>query len=159
MPNTPPPVPPVPAAVRLIFETDGNQVRLISEQPVDVAIPGFDISQSSDPGYYIDTRDAGGNTLVRVAARDAFPPSVEVFPEKAGDPIQRIAPPVRKGAFSVLVPATQKTRSVSLVKLEVGTEVPRGIGEGTSGPLRATTTVKEIATFQLTSTTKQGEQP
>lgn len=156
MPNTPPPV---PAAVRLIFETDGDQVRLISEQPLDVAIPGFDISQSSDPGYYIDTRDAGGNTLTRVAARDAFPPSVEVFPEKAGDPIRRIAPPLRKGAFSVLVPATQKTRSVSLVKLEVGTGTPRGIDEGTSGPLRATTTVREIANFELNSTAKQGEQP
>jgi hypothetical protein len=156
MPNTPPPV---PAAVRLIFETDGSQVRLISEQPVDVAIPGFDIAQTSDPGYYIDTRDAGGNTLTRVAARDAFPPSVEVFPEKAGDPIQRITPPVRKGAFSVLVPATQKTRSVSLVKLEVGTEAPRGLAEGTSGPLRSTTKIKEIANFQLKSIAKQGEQP
>lgn len=154
-----PTTPPTPAAVRLIFETDGDQVHLISEQPVDVAIPGFDIAQTSDPGYYIDTRDARGNTLTRVAARDAFPPSVEVFPEKAGDPIQRIAPPMKKGAFSVLVPTTQKARSVSLVKIEFGAEAPRGITEGTSGPLRSTTTVKDIANFPLKSIANQGEQP
>jgi hypothetical protein len=84
---------------------------------------------------------------------------VEVFPEKAGDPIQRIAPPVRKGAFSVLVPATQKTRSVSSVKLEVGFEEPKGFAEGTSGPIRSTTKINEIANFQLKSIAKQGEQP
>ena len=31
-------------AIRLIFEYEGDQVRLISQQPVDVAITGFDIS-------------------------------------------------------------------------------------------------------------------
>ena len=33
-------------AMRLIFEYEGDQVRLVSQQPVDVAITGFDIART-----------------------------------------------------------------------------------------------------------------
>src|SRR5689334_19853338 len=59
-------------AVRLIFEYDGDQVRLISQQPVDVAITGADLAQVDHPGFYVDARDPQDQTLARVAARNAF---------------------------------------------------------------------------------------
>ncbi len=68
-------------AMRLIFEYEGDQVRLVSQQPVDVAITGFDIARTQRPGWHVDTRDAAGRTLARVPARDAFSASAEVFPE------------------------------------------------------------------------------
>src|SRR4029077_16389075 len=82
----PPPSPnpdpePVPTnAVRLIFEYEGDQVRLVSQHPVNIAISGFDIAQEEQPGYFVDTRDAAGQTLARVRIREAFATSVEVFP-------------------------------------------------------------------------------
>ena len=69
--------------VRLIFEYEGDQVRLVSQQPVDMAITGFDIAQTEHPGFYVDSRDAGGATLARVAAHAAFAGSAEVFPGEA----------------------------------------------------------------------------
>ena len=78
-------------AMRLIFEYEGDQVRLVSQQPVDVAITGFDIARAQHPGWYVDTRDATGRALARVPARDAFSGGAEVFPEQHGEPITRVA--------------------------------------------------------------------
>src|SRR5215471_18695567 len=66
-------------ALRLIFEYEGDRVRLVSQQDVDVAVTGFDLPDVHPPGYYVDSRDAGNQTLARVAARDAFGSSTEVF--------------------------------------------------------------------------------
>src|SRR4051812_46235570 len=49
-------------AVRLIFEYDGDQVRLVSQQPVDVALTDADIVQPHATGFFVDARDAGGQT-------------------------------------------------------------------------------------------------
>ena len=38
-----------PAAVRLIFEYEGDQVRLVAQQRVDVAVPGLDLDVSPMP--------------------------------------------------------------------------------------------------------------
>jgi len=76
-------------AMRLIFEYEGDQVRLVSQQPVDVAITGLDIAKTQHPGWYIDTRDASGRALARVPARDAFSSGAEVFPEQHGGPLER----------------------------------------------------------------------
>src|SRR5262245_2333620 len=59
-------------AMRLIFEYEGNQVRLVSQQPVEMAITGSDLARVEHPGYYVDTRDASDRTLARVPARNAF---------------------------------------------------------------------------------------
>ena len=45
-------------AVRLIFEYEGDDVRLVAQQPVDVAVPGFDLAQVPHPGHYVETRTA-----------------------------------------------------------------------------------------------------
>ena len=74
-------------AVRLIFEYDGDQVRLVSQQPVDVALTSADLVQTDSPGFYVDSRDNRERTLVTVAARNAFSGSAEVFPEQPGEPI------------------------------------------------------------------------
>lgn len=91
-------------SMRLIFEYEGDQVRLISQQAVDVAITGFDISRAAHPGYYVDTQDSDGRTLARVSARDAFSRSTEVFPEQPGQPITRVDVEGARGAFTVVVP-------------------------------------------------------
>lgn len=136
-------------AMRLIFEYEGDQVRLVSQQPVDVAVTGFDLARTQQPGYYIDTRAAGGQTLARVPARGAFAGSAEVFPEKPGQPITRVNVAVPRGAFTVVVPVAAGTRDVSVVRVAPP-------GPGAAQPAGAATTavpgaaeVQEIATFPL----------
>src|SRR5262245_41273856 len=104
-------------AMRLIFEYEGDQVRLVSQQPVDLAITGFDIARAQHPGYYVDTRDAAGRTLARLPARAAFTGSAEVFPEQPGEPITRVDVPKPRGAFTVVVPVPEGADHVTIVQL------------------------------------------
>jgi hypothetical protein len=83
--------PPSPTrAVRLIFEYDGNQVRLVGQVPVEMTVTSVDVTPSEGPAYYVDTRDAADQTLARVTAHGAFATSAEVFPEQPGQPIVRV---------------------------------------------------------------------
>ena len=136
-------------AMRLIFEYEGDSVRLVSQTPVDVAITGFDVARTERSGYYVDTRDSGGRTLARVPARGAFSGSAEVFPEQPGELITRVDVPTPRGAFTVVVPAPTGADHVSIVRVAPArpdTALPSG---------RATTAVEggpeitELAKFPL----------
>ena len=111
-------------AIRLIFEYEGEVVRLISQQPVEMAVAGSDISELDPAVHYIDTRDAAGKTLARVKARGAFSTSAEVFPEQAGEPITRVDIPTPKGAFTVVLPITDNADHFTLVKIAPGVQAP-----------------------------------
>ena len=97
-------------AVRLIFEYEGDRVRLVSEQPVEMAVTGFDLPRV-DPGYYVESRDARESDAGSRAGARRVRASMEVFPEKPGDPITRIDVDQPKGAFTVVVPAPETDRS------------------------------------------------
>ena len=65
----------------------------------------------------MDTRDASGRTLARVAARGAFPDSVEVFPERQGEPMTRLPVDRPRGAFTIIVPVPQNADHVRVVQV------------------------------------------
>jgi hypothetical protein len=141
--------PPPTLAMRLIFEYEGDQVRLVSQMPVDLLITGFDLTRTQRAGYYVDTRDASGQTLARVPARNVFSTSTEVFPEQPGEAITRVELPVPRGAFTVVVPAPSGADSVSLVRLAPrapDTAQPSATALGAADRPLATT---EIAKFSL----------
>jgi hypothetical protein len=132
-------------AVRLIFEYEGDRVRLISQQVVDMAVTGFDLPDVAQPGYYVDARDAQNRTLARVVARGAFGSSMEVFPQKPGDPITRIDVDQPRGAFSVVVPAPESTDHVTV--LQLAERAPRAPGEPAAGAAE----VIDLVSFPLTA--------
>ena len=106
-------------AVRLIFEHEGDQLRLVAQQQVEMVVA--DIATGSDaPGYYLDARDSGERTLARVAAPAAFSSSMEVFPERHDEPIARISTPGRRGAFTVTLPAVDAADHVTMVRVDSG---------------------------------------
>ena len=133
--------------MRLIFEYEGDQVRLVSQAPVNLSITGFDLARTQRPGYYIDTRDGAGQTLARVPARNLFSTSTEVFPEQPGDLISRVEMATPRGAFTVVVPAGNGADSVSVVRVAPGVAgvAPDG---GTSAAAPEVTTT-DIAKFAL----------
>jgi len=145
-------------ALRLIFEYDGDQVHLVSQQPVEMAITGFDIARTEHPGYYVDTRDAANRTLSRVPARNAFFASMEVFPENPGEKITRIDVAKPRGAFTVVIPAPEDADHVSLVQVIPGKlDVLVPAGRATS-LVEGATQVVELARFSLKSNTEEGGQ-
>ncbi|MBS0171978.1 MAG: hypothetical protein JSR62_16650 [Nitrospira sp.] len=136
-------------AMRLIFEYEGDQLRLVSQQPVDVAITGFDISRAVRPGHYVDTRDASGRILARVPARDAFSQSAEIFPEEPGKPITRLPLERATGAFTVVVPVPAGADRVTVVRVTPARRDAPGITTPGTSSLPGDSEVKELANFTL----------
>ena len=103
-----------PAAVRLIFEYEGDTVRLVSQEPVDVDIPRFTpTEQPAD--HFVETRNDQGALLARVPVRGSFVQSTEVFPEDHNEAITRIDT-AASGAFTVVVPAQDDAVRVAVMR-------------------------------------------
>jgi len=103
-------------ATRFIFEYDGDQLRLVTQQSVEIVVPV--ISPTADaPGYYLDARDAAERTLARAEAHGAFTRSTEVFPEHLDEPIARIDVPQQRGAFIVTLPTVEAADHVTVVRI------------------------------------------
>ena len=141
------------AAVRLIFEYEGDTVRLISQQPVQMTVTTPDTGGVDHPGYYVDVRNKEGRALARVPAHAAFASSAEVFPERSGEPITRVDVAKPKGAFTVVVPAAEQASHVTVMRIAPGAAQP-STTPGAAGTRSAPVTT-DIATFPLDA----GNQP
>lgn len=135
---------PDPRAVRLIFEYEGDRVRLVAQQPVDVAVTGFDLTREQIPGHYVEVRGGDDATLSRLRVPAAMSTSAEVFPEEPGQPILRTELPEARGAFTVVVPAPAEADHVSVVRVS-----PAAAGLAAAGLAAAREGVVELASFPL----------
>lgn len=138
---------PRPRSIRLIFEYEGDDVRLVMQQPVD--LPATVSPPAQQTGFFVETRDAADRTIARLAAHGAFPDSVEVFPERHSDPITRLPVARPRGAFTIIVPASQDTDHVRLVQV---TASPGGAAQPTTPTFvqpQAAMQEREIARFPL----------
>jgi hypothetical protein len=141
--------PPESGAVRLIFEYDGDDLRLVSQTRVDVAVTGFDLAPEPHAGRYLEVRSASDERLGRVPVRGAFSSSAEVFPEQPGEPITRVDVAQPRGAFTVVVPAPAAAVRVSLVEITPpAPEAALPAALGTS-PVAGEAQIVELASFDL----------
>jgi hypothetical protein len=106
-------------AARLIFEYDGDRVRLVQQMPVEVAAANLHTAGAEEVGFFVDVRDATNRTLARVPAQHAFSTSLEVFPERHDEPITRTDVARAKGAFTVVVPTPDETDHATIVNVAV----------------------------------------
>ncbi len=104
-------------ATRLIFEYDGDRVRVVQQTPVDIAAAALPSAAPDQLGVFVDVRDAGNRTLARVPAPHALSTSIEAFPETHDQPFSRsdVAPP--SGAFTVVVPMAAGADHVTIVRV------------------------------------------
>ena len=130
-------------ATRLIFEYDGDQVRLVTEQPVEIASATIQTAGGDEPGTFVDVRDAANKTLARVPARHAFSTSAEVFPERHDEPITRTDLPSAKGAFTVIVPTPDETDHATIVTVAHTRDAAR------AGAPAAAPAVTDLVSFPL----------
>jgi hypothetical protein len=139
--NEPGPSTPVRAA-RLIFEYDGDQVRLVQQMPVEVAAANLQMATGEQGGTFVDVRDATNQTLARVSAQHAFSTSLEVFPERHDEPITRTDVARARGAFTVVVPTPDETDHATIVN--VAAPAP-----GAAGTRAAAPDVVDLVSFPL----------
>lgn len=140
---------PEAGAVRLIFEFEGDTVRLVSQQPVDTVVT-TPIAAEQRAGHFVETRNEAGDLLARVPVRTGLQPglqqSAEVFPEDHAEPITRVDAEAR-GAFTVVVPAHADAAQVAVVRIPPGRL--RAARPGRFTPPRSTEAHVELGAFRL----------
>jgi hypothetical protein len=114
-------------AIRLIFEYDGDRVRVVQQTPVDIEPSSLLVAKGESEGVFVEVRDAGDRTLARVPAPHALSPSLETFPERHDQPITRTDAPRATGAFTVVVPVTPAADHVTIVRVAANPSDARGI--------------------------------
>jgi hypothetical protein len=97
--------------------------------------------------------------LARVPARNAFSASVEVFPEKHGEPISRVDVAQPRGAFTVVVPIPEDASHFSVIQIEPGRADTQGPASRATSPVEGGTQITELARFPLTANTQGGGRP
>jgi len=135
-----------PRSVRLIFEYEGDQVRLVHQQLVDISISDSDLPQEQLPGHHVEVRGVDEQLLGSVPIRSAMTPSMEVFPENPADPIIRTELPQAQGAFTVVVPAPPSAHHVTVVRIAAP---PSELSTGATPLADAAADVVELGSFPL----------
>ncbi|MGW1786107.1 hypothetical protein ACWCQQ_44595 [Streptomyces sp. NPDC002143] len=109
-------------AVRLIFEYEGTDIRLVSRQQVEMTPPPSDrlADRQSAQGIWVEVRDADLNALYRRVLHDPVRYDTEVFSEDPGRSIARVPVETPRGTFAVLVPDIEAADHVALVGSPLG---------------------------------------
>jgi hypothetical protein len=112
-------------AVRLIFLFDGDDIRLLSRQVVDVAVPPADPPKASPRrGFCVEVRSGSEDVLYRRVMTDPAHIDPEVFSDGgSGRGRSPESPPV--GAFTVLVPNDGTASHVVLIGAPPPREIAR----------------------------------
>ena len=143
----------VPKAVRLTFSYQGDQVKLISQQPVEMTVPPSDPVKGYEQqkGFWAEVKSDQDKTLFRRVLHNPTRNDAEVFTDDPEQSISRAPAPKRKGVFTVVVPKTDQGQDVTLSRSAGQPDVePEGAPKGKMA-LRslATGPATEIARFKL----------
>ncbi len=140
-----------PKAVRLTFSYQGNQVKLVSQQPVDMTIPPSDELQgyAEHKGFWAELKNKQNKTVFRRVLHNPTRNDAEVFPDDSEHSISRQPTPDRKGVFVVVVPHTDAGHEVTLSRSTA--QVSQPVAGMRASRLRslASTPAKEFARFKL----------
>ena len=142
-----------PKAMRLTFSYQGDQVKLVSQQPVEMTVPPSDPLKGYEEhkGFWAEVKNAQDKTLFRRVLHNPTRNDAEVFSDDPEQSISRAPAPKRKGVFVVVVPDTNKGHEVTLSR---STGQPNIEAEGAPKGMAAmrslaTGPATEIARFKL----------
>ncbi|MDT9681584.1 hypothetical protein RND61_05765 [Streptomyces sp. TRM76323] len=105
-----------PHAVRLIFEYEGPDIRLVSRQRLETTPPPGDRGEDlrATQGFWVEVRDAEHNVLYRRVLHDPVRYDAEVFSEDPDRSIARVPVETPRGTFAILVPDIEAADHVAL---------------------------------------------
>jgi hypothetical protein len=105
-----------PKAMRLTFSYDGDDVKLVSQQPVEMIVPPSDPVKgfAKHKGFWAELKGDQDKTLYRRVMHNPTRNDAEVFSDDPEQSISREPTPKRKGVFVVVVPDTEQAEAVTL---------------------------------------------
>lgn len=124
-------------AMRLTFSYSGDDVKLISQQSVDMVVPPSDPVKgfNKHKGFWAELKNKKDKTLFRRVMHNPTRNDAEIFSDDPERGISRAPAPKRKGVFVVVVPHTDKGDSITLSRSAPETKGPsRGIRALASKP-------------------------
>lgn len=134
-----------PSSLRLVFQYEGENVRLTSIQEVDMVPPPSDPpANGAQTGFWYELRDESGRVLHRRVSANPIRSSAEILTEDDQRPLARQSTGVLQGTFVLVAPALAEARELALFAS------PPGV-EGADQPARL------LATFDLTGKVKGRE--
>ena len=105
-----------PGAIRLTFSYQGESVKLIKEQTLDMIVPpSHDFEHRKDAsGFWVEVLDKKRNTIYRRSSENPIKHYAEVRSDDPDRPLymERIKDP--SGIFTILVPDTRRAQDVAL---------------------------------------------
>lgn len=103
-------------ALRLTFEYEGDEVRLVSQQRVAMLVPPADLAddQEERAGFWFEVRDREDRPIYRRGTQNPLRTHLEVFPPKDA-PFTHVEMPEPRGVFTLLVPDLEDARTLALV--------------------------------------------
>jgi hypothetical protein len=139
-------------SLRLLLETDGETVRLISKQPVNMVPPPMPvIPDDTHVGYWAELRTRSGEAIYHHLLSQQMEQGKEVFSPTPERSVQRLTTPRGTRTFTIVVPDTEEARALVIVG-------PSPVKLGVEGKARKRQAARsEIATFDLSDGPK-GEQ-
>lgn len=142
-----------PRAMRLTFSYQGDQVKLVSQQSVEMTVPPSDPLKGYEEhkGFWAELKSDQDKTLFRRVLHNPTRNDAEVFSDDPEQSISRAPAPKRKGVFVVVVPHTETGNEVTLSRSTGQPDIeaqgaPRGMAAMRS---LATGPATEIARFKL----------
>ena len=108
-------------SVRFIFEYEGNQIRLVSRQEINVEPPRSDpkTAPAEQVGFWLEVRDAKLQVLHRQIMHDPVMTHPEVFSDESGKTIVRSEVAAQKGAFSVVIPRIAGGDHLAFIRMDL----------------------------------------
>jgi hypothetical protein len=142
-----------PKAVRLTFSYQGEKVKLISQQPVEMTVPPSDSLEGyeQNKGFWAELKSDKDKTLYRRVLHNPTRNDAEVFSDDPEQSISREPTPKRTGVFVVVIPDTGQGHEVTLSRSSEQPDIesagaPKGMAAMRS---LATGPATEIARFKL----------
>ena len=106
-----------PRTLRFLFQYEGNQVQLVSQQSVTMIPPPPTSTHSpkeGQEGFWYELRDSQDHSVYYRAVANPIPIECEVFSEDQNESICRQEVDVTRGTFVLLAPDLPEATSVLL---------------------------------------------
>ncbi len=146
----------MPRAVRLTFTYEGDEVRLVSQRPLEMIAPPGDELSGREQGVWIEVRDEKDDTLHRLVIQDPLRPDVEIFSPESERSVSQAPVEKASGSFVVVVPDLANADHVALMSSGAPSAAVRGVSPEAAART-PTGPATEFVRFSLRSNSEGGE--